>query len=292
MEAILKVVKEHVENVKVGKSLIVKPKRLNDFCITHTHKRITPQCAKLLNIAEPDEQSITNLKKKFKSSQNIEENEEKFTDKLGNTCDLSSKDPEFTNERRWAKIIIQHIIKIKQPFRLDGLTKGNGSCLMIAIMQQLRRKEIYERARPEVQELARRLDHEEFRRRINFYVTTSQDPRLIELKEFYNNSAETKSWDQYWKDMLGDTWASGHFIRASAIYLQFNIGIITTSQKEEDAPILMHCGLPDKDTLWLGNITDLHYQSILKDNAETMKNPVQESNEVQKEVPESPVNTN
>ena len=69
MVAILKVVKEHVENVKVGKSLIVKPKRLNDLCITHTHKRITPQCAKLLNIDEPDEQSITNLRKKFKSTQ-------------------------------------------------------------------------------------------------------------------------------------------------------------------------------------------------------------------------------
>merc|ERR1711893_418066 len=57
-------------------------------------------------------------------------------------------------------------------------------------------------------------------------------------------------------------------IRASAIYLQLNIGIITTSQKEEDAPILMHCGLPDKDTLWLGNITELHYQSIIKDDVE------------------------
>ena len=109
--AILKVIKEHAEYVKVGKSLIIlKPKRLNDFCITHTHKKITPQCTKLLKLAEPDELTITNLKKKFKSNQNNEEKGERFTDKLGNTCDLTSKDPEFTNERRWAEIIIQHII--------------------------------------------------------------------------------------------------------------------------------------------------------------------------------------
>ena len=64
--AILKVPKEYTEYVKVGKSLMVKPVKVNDFSIAHTHKRISPQFAKLLNIAEPDEQSIKNLKKKFK----------------------------------------------------------------------------------------------------------------------------------------------------------------------------------------------------------------------------------
>ena len=181
--AILKVAEEHVKYIKVGESLMVLPRKLNDFCIAHTHKRISPQFAKSLNIAEPDEESIKNLKKKFRSAKNSEENGEEFTDKLGNTSDVTSTDPEFANERRWAEIIIQHIIKMKQPFRLDRLTKGNGSCLMIALMQQLRRKEIYERARPEVQELARRLDHEEFRKRVNLYATISQDSRLVELKE-------------------------------------------------------------------------------------------------------------
>ncbi len=41
--AILKVAKEYIENVKVGRSLMVKPVKLNDFCIGHTNKRISPQ---------------------------------------------------------------------------------------------------------------------------------------------------------------------------------------------------------------------------------------------------------
>ena len=130
---------------------------------------------------------------------------------------------------------------------------------MIALMQQLRREDIYHKARTEIKQLARTLDHREFR-------------------EHYNNSAEPKTWDQYWNDMLGVTWADHHFIVASAYYLEFNIEIITTSATEEHPSFTIPCNLPEKDTLWLGNITDLHYQSILKDDREEpMNNPVQES---------------
>ena len=263
--AILKVAEEYIDYVKVGKSLMVKPKKLNDFCIAHTHKKISPQHAKLLDIAEPDEETITNLKQRFKSSKDNEENGEKFTDELGNTCDQANQDPDFSNERGWAETIIQHIRKIKQPFRLDRLTKGNGSCLMIALMQQLRRKDIYHKGRSEVQELARSLDHREFRKRVKLFTTTTEDPRLRELREHYNNSAEPKLWNQYWEDMLGVTWADHYFIRASAIYLDFNIEIITTSTTKEQPSITVPCGLPGRQTLWIGNITDLHYQSILID---------------------------
>ena len=44
--ALLKVAKEHIECVKVGKGLIVLPVKLNDFCIAHTHKRISPHSKK------------------------------------------------------------------------------------------------------------------------------------------------------------------------------------------------------------------------------------------------------
>ena len=278
--AILKVAEEHVKYIKVGESLMVIPKRLNDFCIAHTHKKLTPQCAKVMKIAQPDAESIINLKKKFKSVQDNEEKGEKFTDELGNTCDLETQDPEFNNERRWAEIIIQHIRKIKQPYRLDRLTKGNGSCLMIALMQQLRREDIYLKARPEVQELARTLDHQEFRKRVKLFITNMENPRVKEFKDHYINSAQPKTWDQYWEDMLGVTWADHHFIVASAYYLEFNIEIITTSTTQAQPSMIIPCGLPQKETLWIGNITDLHYQSILK------KLPIQ------KKTPHSIVNKN
>ena len=138
--AILKVAEEYIDYVKVGKSLMVKAKKLNDFCIAHTHKKISPQHAKLMKIDDPEEGIIRDLKQKFQNSQDKAKIREAFTDKLRNTSDLASQDPSFSNEKRWAEIIIQHIRKIKQPFKLDRLTKGNGSCLMIAVMQQLRRK--------------------------------------------------------------------------------------------------------------------------------------------------------
>ena len=237
-----------------------------------------------MNIAEPDEDTITNLKQKFKSSKDNAENGEKFTDELGNTCDPANQDPGFSNERGWAETIIQHIRKIKQPFRLDRITKRNGSCLMIALMQQLKRKDIYNKANSEVQELARSLDHREFRRRVKLFTTTMEDPRLRELRDHYNNSAEPRSWDQYWEDMLGVTWADHYFIRASAIYLEFNIEIITTSTTKEHPSIAVPCGLPGKETLWIGNITDLHYQSILKKhkNHESIRRENQPTNDSRK----------
>ena len=283
--AILKVPKEYTEYVKVGKSLMVKPVKVNDFSIAHTHKRISPQFLKSLNIAEPDEESITNLKKKFKSVKDNEENGKKFTDELGNTSDLETQDPKFNKERGWAEIIIQHIRKIKQPYRLDRLTKGNGSCLMIALMQQLRREDIYLKARPEVQELARTLDHREFRKQVKLFITNTENPRSKEFKDHYINSAQPKTWDQYWEDMLGVTWADHHFIVASAYYLEFNIEIISTSTSQTHPSIIIPCRLPQKETLWIGSITDLHYQSILKEvpNQQKTNHSIGNKNRVQKQ---------
>ena len=209
---------------------------------------------------------------------------EEFTDELRNTGDLESQDLEWAKERGWAKRILQHITKIKQPYRLDRLTKGNGSCLMIALMQQLRREEIYHKANSEVQELARSLDHREFRKRVKLFTTRTQDPRLRELKDHYNSSAEPKTWNQYWEDMLEVTWADHYFIRASAIYLEFNIEIITTSTTKEHPSIAVPCGLPGKESLWIGNITDLHYQSILKKhkNHESMSHETLPTNDSRK----------
>ena len=67
--------------------------------------------------------------------------------------------------------------------------------------------------------------------------------------------------------MLGVTWADHHFIVASAYYLEFNIEIITTSTTQAQPSMIIPCRLPQKETLWLGNITGLHYQSILKDES-------------------------
>ena len=194
-----------------------------------------------------------------------------FTDNLSNTGDPNSEDPSWQNEKRWASILIEHITKINLRFALDRLTKGNGSCLMIACMQQLRRADIFSAAKPEVQELARNLDHRDFRKKVKLFAVDSKDPRMVTIKENYdrakNAGIEKKSWEKYWEDMLEDSWADNYFIQAAAYYMGFNIRIITTASTEVRPYLLIECGEPGKETLWIGHITDLHYQSIIPENS-------------------------
>ena len=77
------------------------------------------------------------------------------------------------------------------------------------------------------------------------------------INENWNIKTKKKSWEPL------------RSYQASAIYLDFNIEIITTSTTKEHPSITVPCGLPGRQTLWIGNITDLHYQSILKDNTQT-----------------------
>ena len=58
----------------------------------------------------------------------------RFTDDLRNTGDQDSQDSNWAKEKEWAQRILQHLIEIRQPFKLDRLTRGNGSCLMIGLM--------------------------------------------------------------------------------------------------------------------------------------------------------------
>ena len=109
--AILKVPERYTEEVEVGKGLLVLPVRLNDYCIGQ-QKRTPPQKLRKMNVDEPEENILRDIRLQFKSGPSKKEN--KFSDKLGNTGDQESNDAEWENERRWAEIIIKHIKEIKK----------------------------------------------------------------------------------------------------------------------------------------------------------------------------------
>ena len=46
--AILKVAEEYLDYIKVGKSLLIKPVKLNDFSIAHTHKKNLSSVRKII----------------------------------------------------------------------------------------------------------------------------------------------------------------------------------------------------------------------------------------------------
>ena len=85
--AILKVPERYTEEVEVGKGLLVLPVRLNDFCLGH-QKRTPPQKLRKMNVDEPEENIMRDLRLKFKSGPSEKEN--KFPDKLGDGLKESS----------------------------------------------------------------------------------------------------------------------------------------------------------------------------------------------------------
>ena len=83
----------------------------------------------------------------------------------------ASKDPAWENEVRWADDIMTSIRRLGlKTFKLDKLTKGEGSCFPIAVLQQLNREEVFTNLREDLRNLARSMDYHMFRQRVKDFV--------------------------------------------------------------------------------------------------------------------------
>ena len=81
------------------------------------------------------------------------------------------KDPAWENEIRWADDIMKSTRRLGlQDFKLDKLTKGEGSCFPIAVLQQLNRQEVFEHLSEDHTQLARTMDYHLFRQRVKDFV--------------------------------------------------------------------------------------------------------------------------
>merc|ERR1712029_843342 len=97
-------------------------------------------------------------------------------------------------------------------FKLDELTKGEGSCFMIAVMQQLNRNEVFDSAREEVKELARTKDQYQLRIRVKNFICRDKanHPKVRWLRDFYNldqvakaaANERTETWEEYWERLM------------------------------------------------------------------------------------------
>ena len=143
-------------------------------------------------------------------------------------------------ERELADTIIESLRRneVDDVFQLDKLTRGKGNCFMIATMQQLRREEAYEKSRPEVKEIADRMNHKFFRKNVSDWVMQNlTHPKIVKMREMYNLDQgikkdlgeETKTWDEYWNHMLKDgIWADNWFVQVTAIFLRMDFWIMDT----------------------------------------------------------------
>ena len=140
-------------------------------------------------------------------------------------------------ERSIANEIMNTIHRLQLPLKLDQLTEGQGNCFPIAIIQQLRRPEIFSQLRPKPKRLPQHKNgHATLRSDVLQFIMKSKVPRIAEFQAKYEETDGTvngKTWHQYWEMMATDrTWVDYWFVQAVAWYLQLDIWIIATSSTE------------------------------------------------------------
>ena len=190
------------------------------------------------------------------------------------------KDLGWDNERRWAdKIMASNRRLVLDYFKLDKLTKGEGSCFPIAVVQQLNREDIFDHLREDLRNMARTLDHHMLREKVKDFICRlkKNHQKVRELKEIFNidqaarqeAGEESKTWEKYWMCMLVDTeWADGYFVRSAAWYLEMNIQIMDTKCNTDEPYYTIDgdfTGEGCTNILYIGYVSEVHYQSLLID---------------------------
>ena len=190
------------------------------------------------------------------------------------------KDPAWENEVRWADNIMASNRRLGlKSFKLDKLTKGEGSCFPIAVLQQLNREEVFGYLRDDLRQLTRTMDYHLFRQRVKDFVCMFEwnHLKVKELKKFFYidqgakqaAGEETKTWEEYWGTMLIDTeWADAYFIQATAWYLEMNIQIMDTKCNKDEPYYTIDGNFGGEgcsDILYIGYFSEVHYQSLMID---------------------------
>ena len=164
--------------------------------------------------------------------------------------------------------IMAKVHELDLDLELDSKTPGDGACFFWAVLQQLRRKEIYPLLRPDLKELVDTNDAATLRMRVcNFEL---HSPVIQQNKKDLIYDTDGETWDEYWKNMKKvSEWASGAVLRTAAVYLQMNINLVETVICHKKAPLMTSYGTFDATRssacvdLFIGLDHDFHFQSLL-----------------------------
>ena len=160
----------------------------------------------------------------------------------------------------------------KLPFKLDKLTKGNGSCWMISVFQQCKRTEIWLYLPDDIRTLVENMDTDGLRNAVANFMLSSNHPKIRTYKERYErNDGSEVSWNALWNMMRNPSkWADQNFMQGTAWLLGVDIMILNSKSingiinfnkfsgnlEEEDVPSIV-------PPMTIGYRTRCHFQSIL-----------------------------
>ena len=180
---------------------------------------------------------------------------------------------EWKVSREMAEEMMRTIPGLKEEFKLDHITLGDGACFYTAAIQQLRRSEVNERLSPINRTLCKTADPRSFKSMVRRFMLKCGHPVVQNIKANFENFMEGMSWEHYWSIkyiMRPEIWADELFLRATAWFLKLDIVV---HQNIPNCPIKTISGNIDDDQtasdgpkLHVAYLLNRHYQSILPRN--------------------------
>ena len=204
---------------------------------------------------------------------------------------MKEHEDEYQTERRIASEIMETVMRLGLPFKLDEPTEGLGNCFPVAISQQLRRPEIFSKLDLTNKML---LKHKKpsplIRLNVKRFITKSEHPSVVKFRAYYEETeamVNGESWNSYWERMIENkVWVDSWFVQATAWYLKLDLWIVDCASRDDHPFIRISGNLENPDTpcdgpiLTLGTKSSCHYQSLLPIEMLHMLNqPLQDSSD-------------
>ena len=90
----------------------------------------------------------------------------------------------WKSERKAADAILKHCRFLKLPMKLDKLTLGVGNCFMVAVLQQLRRQEVYNNLKDDLKQMTVDMNQMKLRRLVVTFIRQKEDhPQVTYMRE-------------------------------------------------------------------------------------------------------------
>ena len=148
------------------------------------------------------------------------------------TIEESTDDPNWKTSRDCAKKIADVIQKLDVMFTLDNFTVADGNCFSFAILQQLRRSDVFQSINENLKEIVNRMDVLSFKQKVFEFARNS--PEVLEKREIMAIDMN-EDWDSYWKRMLKHReWADTTFVHCTAWYLNMDLVIVSDACNERN----------------------------------------------------------
>ena len=181
--------------------------------------------------------------------------------------EVASRLPGWKGLIETAEMLTGKINEFGLHLRVDDITPGKGNCFFIAVIQQLRRQDIYCNLPGQLKKMADEWDHLALRRAVCTFAKSSPD--VASRREFFLYSMAGRPWDVYWGPnylMKSTIWVDAASVQVTAWFLGMDLLIVSDSSNAQDPYSRIYSSfdeIPSAKEILLGAKTDDHYQSLL-----------------------------